>query len=105
MKAPKPVGHFIACIPSLNMSGIPDIYIRCEAISYGDITFMIFSYIVNTIPPLNTKRVSLGVVPVQNLVIPSSVKMRYAQWNELRYCDRASNDCMRVLITSRGIVV
>jgi hypothetical protein len=38
-------------------------------------------------------------VPVQKRRTPSSVKMRYAQWNELRYCARASSDCMRVLIT------
>jgi hypothetical protein len=65
-----------------------------------DITLMMFSYTVNTIPPLSyfilvrktilekkrrgmvvltTKRASLGVVPVQNRSIPSSVNMRYAQ--------------------------
>ena len=48
---------------------------------------------------LTTKRASLGVVPVQKRSIPSSVNMRYAQWKELRYCDRASKDCMRVLTT------
>jgi hypothetical protein len=46
-----------------------------------------------------TRRANLGVVPVQKRRIPSSVKIRYAQWNELRYCTRASRDCMRVLIT------
>lgn len=44
---------------------------------------------------------NLGVVPVQNLRTPSSVKILYAQWNELRYCVRASRDCIRVLITLR----
>jgi hypothetical protein len=52
---------------------------------------------------LTTKRASLGVVPVQNRNIPSSVNMRYAQWKELRYCDRASKDCMRVLMTLKGL--
>lgn len=46
-----------------------------------------------------TSRANLGVVPVQKRRIPSSVKIRYAQWKELRYCARASSDCMRVLIT------
>lgn len=27
------------------------------------------------------------------------MNMRYAQWKELRYCDRASSDCILVLIT------
>lgn len=46
-----------------------------------------------------TSLVSLGVVPVQKRKMPSSVNIRYAQWNELRYCARASRDCIRVLIT------
>lgn len=46
-----------------------------------------------------TSRANLGVVPVQKRRRPSSVKIRYAQWNELRYCARASSDCIRVLIT------
>lgn len=54
---------------------------------------------------LTTRRASLGVVPVQNRNIPSSVNMRYAQWNELRYCDRASKDCIRVLMTLKSPTV
>ena len=46
-----------------------------------------------------TKRANLGVVPVQNRKMPSSVKIRYAQWNEFLYACRASRLCMRVLIT------
>jgi hypothetical protein len=53
----------------------------------------------NRIAARTTRRVSLGVVPVQNRVMPSSVNIRYAQWNALRYCVRASNDCILVLTT------
>ena len=86
---------------------------------------MICSYTVNTIPPLiyittewlspspqaqnikklTTNRASRGVVPVQNLSSPSSVKIRYAQWNEFRYAWRASKLCIRVLITLRNTSV
>ena len=60
-----------------------------------------FSVIVWRVKPMGrtTSRANLGVVPVQKRRMPSSVKIRYAQWNELRYCARASSDCMRVLIT------
>ena len=46
-----------------------------------------------------TSRASRGVVPVQNRRMPSSVKIRYAQWNEFRYAWRASRLCIRVLMT------
>ena len=52
-----------------------------------------------------TNRARRGVVPVQNRRTPSSVKIRYAQWNEERYSPRAPRLCIRVLITSSGIVV
>ena len=48
---------------------------------------------------LTVSLASLGVVPVQKRRMPSSVNIRYAQWYELRYCWRASNDCIRVLMT------
>ena len=58
-----------------------------------------FSYTVKTIPPLSTSLANLGVAPRQNRNTPSSLRIRAAQWNELRYCVRASSDCIRVLIT------
>lgn len=48
---------------------------------------------------LTIKRARRGVVPVQNRNTPSSVKIRYAQWNEFLYCARASRLCILVLIT------
>lgn len=76
------------------------------------------SYTVKTIPPLiyckistcvvascrwlaqlTINRANRGVVPFQKRVTPSSEKMRYAQCAELRYWDRASRDCILVLIT------
>lgn len=57
---------------------------------------------------LTTSRVSRGVVPLQNRSSPSSVKIRYAQWNELRYCVRASRVCIRVfttLYTEKSIII
>ena len=52
---------------------------------------------------LTTRRARRGVVPAQNLRIPSSVKTRYAQWNEFRYWARASRLCIRVLMTLRRV--
>lgn len=61
-----------------------------------------FSYTVKTIPPLRTSLASRGVAPRQKRTTPSSAKMRAAQWNALRYCVRASSDCIRVLMTLWG---
>lgn len=48
---------------------------------------------------LTINRPRRGTVPFQNLVTPSSVKIRYAQCSELRYCDLAWSDCIRVFTT------
>lgn len=44
-----------------------------------------------------------GTVPFQNRVTPSSVKILYAQWSELRYSVFAWSDCIRVLTTLEGV--
>jgi hypothetical protein len=54
---------------------------------------------------LTINLVNLGVVPRQNIAIPSSLSILEAQWKELRYSAVALSDCMRVLMLSSGMVV
>lgn len=49
---------------------------------------------VNTMPPLNTSRTSLGKAPDQKVKMPSSLKMRVAHTKLFLYSFRASMDCM-----------
>jgi hypothetical protein len=66
---------------------------------------IVFSYIVNTIPPLSISRPNLGRAPDQNVLIPSSLNIRDAHTKLFLYSFLASSDCMRVLTVSMGMVV
>lgn len=66
---------------------------------------IVFSYIVNTMPPLSINRPNLGRAPAQNVLIPSSLNMRDAQTKLFLYSLLASSDCIRVLMVSMGMVV
>ena len=59
---------------------------------------------MNTIPPLKISLPSRGNAPDQKVRMPSSLKMRAAQFKLLLYSDLASIDCILVLTVSRGIV-
>lgn len=64
---------------------------------------IVFSYMVNTMPPLKIKRPSLGTAPDQSVRNPSSLTIRAAQLKLFLYC-LASIDCILVLTVSRGMV-
>ena len=65
---------------------------------------IVFSYMVNTIPPLSVSLTSRGRAPDQKVRTPSSRKILAAQTKLFLYSDRAEIDCIRVLIVSRGCV-
>lgn len=65
---------------------------------------ILFSYIVNTIPPLNINLTSLGNAPLQNVNNPSFFAISAAHAKLFLYRLLASILCMRVLIVSSGCV-
>lgn len=64
-----------------------------------------WTYIVNTMPPLNTNRPRRGKAPAQKVNNPSSLKIFAAHAKLFLYSFADPSDCMRVLTVSRGIVV
>lgn len=63
-----------------------------------------FSYIENTIPPLNINLASLGTAPLRNLNTPSYLTSLVVQCRLFLYSVLASILCIRVLIVSTGCV-
>jgi hypothetical protein len=65
---------------------------------------IVFSYIVNTMPPLNVNLPSRGNAPDQNVSTPSFLQIIAAQWKLFLYTLLASKDCILVFTVSNGIV-
>lgn len=65
---------------------------------------ILFSYMVNTSPPLTTNLASRGNAPLQNVSIPSFLNIDTAHRAVLPYTFFASMLCMRVLTVSSGCV-
>lgn len=55
-------------------------------------------------PRLTLSRARRGTAPFQSVATPSSFAIRQPQWNRFLYSALARSDCMRVLMTSSGIV-
>jgi hypothetical protein len=80
---------------------LDNIFVYCENYTPTQLSEISQTKLCHFLWTLTTSRVSRGVVPVQNRSIPSSVKIRYAQWKEFRYCVGPSRLCIRVLTTLR----
>ena len=65
---------------------------------------ILFSYIANTIPPLNINLPNLITAPLQSFLTPSSFTILVAQCQLFRYNFFASILCIRVFTVSIGCV-
>lgn len=72
--------------------------------SNRSIKSILFSYIVNTIPPLKINLANLGTAPLQNVNTPSFLAIDAAHAKLFLYRLLASILCIRVLTVSSGCV-
>lgn len=93
--------------PNIHSSNPPSTFIAHMYLFSGSnlsIKSILFSYIVNTIPPLNINLASLGTAPLQSVKNPSFFTIVAAHAKLFLYKCLASILCILVLTVSSGCV-